>query len=599
MASNLEELVREDPEWAKRTKAAIDDGFSADEIESNLRSRGVIQEVSSGTGASWTRPVAVAAGGILGGSAGGLLGAPTGPGALLSGIAGAAGGSALGGQLHDLMANLLHGAPKESLGAAARRITGDVVGDAATGATGEMTGQILNKVAGSVAGAYRGRRAAQIAEASDAADLAAKHGVPLSASEVSLSPSVRRIENAPTYFATGAGPVRAMRDAALERAKRSVGEVGESLATTGDDAMGVGMRAQDDAKALLGKWRQTKSALFQSVERTVGDAPVIGTEGFREVAKDLAQTNPPAGLTPLARKAWELAATQEQIPFKAARQLEAELGAVAFNKPGAIGTIPQGQAAALRGAVHDAIDEFLTATPEAGDTLAEAKQVYSTGKELFNGAAQRLVTGTRRSPRGAETVIQRVFRPGQITDTLDFKQLVSDDTYATATRTWLDGLVEKATKNGEFVPSAFARAVKPYVDSGHLGVILPPEQAKSLTELATIFDRMGKAERLAANPSGTAQALTGVGQLGLAASRLLSGNMLGAGKILAGPYAAGKAVTSDAGQRLLTKVGTEGMVPSLMDLFSPQMWETVGQSIAGATRPSPRKTKAPGPPPRE
>lgn len=266
------------------------------------------------------------------------------------------------------------------------------------------------------------------------------------------------------------------------------------------------------------------------------------------------------------------ATAQEYIPWRLARDIEAQLGELAFGRGGGpVGTIRQGQAGALYAAIRGDMDTFLSTPGREGTRaeLEELKQWYATGKALFNESVVQGM-GKRRGAMKPEKIIATAFRAGQVTDTLDFKLAVSDEAYEQAVGAWMQGLQAKATQlvggREVFSPGTFVRELGRYEKNGHLDVILPPEGARAMRELTTVLSRLGSAERLAGNPAGTGQSIMGIQQLmpllRLGPDAIAGGlgsaaaGLPGAVGALALPMGLAKAVTSPRGIDLLELLST-------------------------------------------
>ncbi len=562
-------------------RVEVEDGFTPDDLDFIATELERSTTTTPTTQRSWSaRPFAQAAGGAIGGTLGGLATANP-----LGAVGGAGLGAGIGGQAYDAAKQLFAGnvagpTSMGQLGQEARQIGGDVI----EGTMGEMGGQVVGKGLQAAAGALMSRRAGKDAARATLRGQAARSGIPLAASDITQSKTVRQIENYPGYFAIGGGRVTQFREGQATAARDAVANVAGRLSDTQADAMTAGLKAQGGTKAVVQGWRQQSARLFNEIEQLAGPEPVVPTTKLRAMARSILERTAPTpmgapaiagdiveGLTSVPlREVIE----NERIPFAVARQIEAELGERAFRGAAPVGNLRQGELKALYAAVRGDIDDFLTspAGADVAPALAQAKQVYATGKQLFNDSAKRIVLGGRTRPLAPEQVIDRAFRPGNISDTLDFKLLVDDDTYAQATQAWLSRLTEKATKDGVFSPERFLTQLAPYEKSGQLQVILEPGAAADLADAAASMRAMVSSNRLAANPSGTGQALMSGGQLsGMASipyflSQGQYGPAVGAGAAMLTPAAVGRFVTSEGGRRMLS----ESMVPNLGQLLGPE-----------------------------
>lgn len=568
--------------------------------------KGVQQTSTTITGTTTTpHPIAEGIGAVTGSLIGGAAGAPSGL-SLPGRVAGAGGGAVLA-------RSIVEGripTRQEAAGAMVRGESGELFGqgfDAAAKGLGRATGLIKDVAP----------------EAQAVSATAKRFGVPMMAGDVTLSRGTRMLENFPTYFAIGSGPVERFRGNQLAAFRGAAEGLTGAAEQDAADTLTAGLVSQGGVRAGVRAFRQQADQLFDQVETLAGPDPVVPTTRLRELAGSLLERarsepfNAPGGTGKLLAKNvptpqtsaiadafgrpltsatikgqtkfGELAdleemiqdaVSKEKIPFSQARRIESQLGQMAFGgKARPIGNIQQGQAGALYRAVRGDLDEYLT-TPAAEDVapaLQEAKQAYATGKELFNTSMSKVVLGSRRAPVAPEKVIERVFRPGAVSDTLDFKLAVSDDVYETAVQAWKQGLYDKAVRNGQFSPMTFAREVAKYDKGGHLDVILHPEEAAAFRDLAGLGGRLGAAERLAGNPSGTGQAIESAAQF----RHLLGPPGLGTLSYTGLPWMVGKAVTSQPGIDMLTQ-GLGGVLSPLIGGAS-----RVGGQAAGQNLPSP------------
>jgi hypothetical protein len=531
------------------------------------------------------RTVARIGGGVVGGVAGGAFGAAAGG---VGAIPGSVIGSGLGTAGGDLVADMVEGKGRSLLGQAQE--TGSQF---LTGALSDLAGHgVMRALApvGRVASSLLGMEMSPAAKAG--VQQAQRFGIPLRASEITGSQAVQSLENMPANFPFGRGSVQRFAQgqmtAADEAAKRVVSSYGENVSK-----IVAGNLAKKDLKAALTNFRNTSDRLFRTVGQLAGDEPVVPTRAIRETVESIlgkAEGTPLGAPGAVGRVAKTVGATPttvsvggdmvdvsklpeglraaigdatrvDMLTFEKARQLESQLGQLMRSRE-PIGTIQKGQLGRLYRAVRESIDAFM-ATPGGANVspaLAEAKQAYRTGHALFNDSIVKRLA-SRKGGLDVEEVVDRVFRPGEITDTLDFKQAVSTDTYKQSVASWLGDLYTKAVIGGvestQFSPSVFVKAVKPYLANGHLDVILEPKAAEQVKAFVGVLERIPRAEGAALGRGGggfltTSQVLGALTSAGaLAAGQ--PGAAAAAGVAAAAPGVIGKLTTSDRGIRLLSE----------------------------------------------
>ena len=338
-----------------------------------------------------------------------------------------------------------------------------------------------------------------------------------------LGPAVGTEETGLRLRADVARQVEGQRGTA-EQTTRQFVEAGGTPRTFVD----VGMLAEKDVKTGIRAFGTQKRELFDEVERLAGDDPVVTlTKTKAEAANILEQSReigspaprgtgaikrlgepdpdlkvggvplrdlPPSFLATLPADMRAALAGDQPITFALARRIETEMGRIGYatKRPVPESSV-EGSARRLYHAIRGDLDEFLTspAGADVAPALAEAKQLYATQKRLFNDSILRSVTGKNFKP---QTFIERVFSPrADVTDLLDFKRAVSDQTYQTATGALLaHGFDQATTATGVFRPEDFVRWAGPYVKTGRIDQILEPTQAQRFKQLVTDMSGLGE-----------------------------------------------------------------------------------------------------------
>lgn len=235
------------------------------------------------------------------------------------------------------------------------------------------------------------------------------------------------------------------------------------------------------------------------------------------------------------------------------------------------------------------IDQILEPT-QAGAFRTTVSDMAELGRARITQFDKLL--GTREP----EKLIPLIFDPKVPSRTSLARTLLEPDVYNDAARAWAQRMYQDslsirqtAVAGQEFLsPTKLATRLEPYIKSGQLEVILAdfPRVAEQLRDVFPLLRRMGRSEVLAGNPSGTAQAILGAGQI-LSGPALAIGLLRGVGTgdipILAAsalatggtPLALAHFTTSRAGVRVLSE--------GLADKFSPGALRLATRILGSAT----------------
>jgi hypothetical protein len=139
------------------------------------------------------------------------------------------------------------------------------------------------------------------------------------------------------------------------------------------------------------------------------------------------------------------------------------------------------------------------------------------------------------------------------------KQTVSPETFKSIQTSFVDRLFSQNPLTGQVKPETFSRTVQTH--DKILELMGTKEQAQWLRNIADITKKMVSAERMAGNPSGTAQNVITWGTFGMILRNPIKGTVMAIA-----PEAMAKIYFSDAGRRYFTfgmktpantKMGTE------------------------------------------
>jgi len=264
----------------------------------------------------------------------------------------------------------------------------------------------------------------------------------------------------------------------------------------------------------------------------------------------------------------QIAGDPRPMSYDQARFYLKQMAARTFrNGQPVVGDIDDGIRQRLWAGLNDDITTMLDRHPEAHEMYRWAKRGYGLTKEAINDRLQPL------AERGeVEMVAGKLFPPGVLKRTLEMKQLLPREVFDQATaglvRGWYDQARTRATTGGReaFSSAKMTRVIEPYARSGQLEVMFDPDTATFFRRFVRFEPALQSIERLAGNPSGTGQALASFGQAGLLAQPLLHPTEPAAYEAAAAaglPWLLAQGMFSPPGSALLAKIANEGLGPVL------------------------------------
>lgn len=519
------------------------------------------------------------------------------------------------GAVNPVFGAALGGMTLRSLGDVARMARGEEppsIGEVALSgvrpALAEFTGQKITGAIGKGArmlGLSRRMDGAGAAAARELQELGRRFGVELTAGDIHATKTLKALENLPSFFAFGAGIVQRFREGQLGQASRAAWQVAERQFQRRITKEQAGQIAARGIRGSVRQFRKQSREMLARLDSIAGNelvditrlktmakdmveagrstplgAPTgtgriagIGAQEAEEVAVGGVMT-PVEDLSPSLRALLDLPPEQMTAPFRLVRQIEADLGQMAFSgRQHAIGTVQQGRAGALYSALRDDLDDFLTKDPVGtgvAPELSEFRRFYKEGKRLYNESVVDVLFKTK--PHLARTLPDKVFQPGAHENILDFHTAVGKGVYRQTLAAWYQGLVTKHTRmragRPTFNAASFAQDLDEYVKSGTVDVMFDPVLAREVTGMTQLFSALSTAQAIAGKTEGTGQAILTTGQVMSVVRMVFTGIAAGGGAMMgAAPGAAalaatgpgvGKALFSGPGRRLFT----EGINPA-------------------------------------
>lgn len=431
-------------------------------------------------------------------------------------------------------------------------------------------------------------------------DLGRRFGVDLTAGDIHQTKTLKALENLPSFFAFGAGIVQRFREGQLGQANAAAWKVAERQFARRISTEEAGQIARRGIRGSVQNFRKQAREMLARLDSLAGDEPVDITR-LKSLAKEMVQAGrstplgaprgaqriagigakkqeevaiggvatPIEDLAPSLRALLDLPPEQMTAPFRLVRQIEADLGQMAFSgKPHAIGTVQQGRAGALYAALRDDLDDFLTLDEvgqQVAPELADFRRFYKEGKRLYNESVVDVLYRTR--PDLARDLPGKVFQPGAHENILDFHTAVGGDVYRQTLAAWYQDLIVKHTGMragaATFNAASFARDLNRFVKTGTVDVMFEPKLAADVTAMTELFSGLATAENIAGLSTG--QALLSTGQVMAVVRMILTGIASGGGALVgAAPGAVALGTTGPAvGATLFSKTGrklfTEGL----------------------------------------
>lgn len=525
---------------SKKAAPAPGGGFDPDAY---LTNKGISLETGPSpvvkTISKFARPALEMGGGILGG----ITGAGT-TGVTVAGIpAGAAVGGALGLAGGKAAADLLD----RSLGVKPHlqnmtEVAKETVGNLAYGAAGELTGQAVGKVAGSLA-----KTASPVVK--DLANKAKKFAVDMTPAELTKSKPWAMLESALEKIPFSSGIIQRFRVKQAAQLEDAAQGLIENIATVESrDATGTAAQKAIDAK--YSKRLAVRDKLFDRMTSKVKPGAIVGSENLNKVADDFLnkEFQLPAEAQNSQLSSFLKSMTnirQEGLSFQGAKTLRERLGALAkenIDKPS--GRVYLG----LKRALQSDIDEF---AEQSGGDIAQAWKKANS----FHGAIKQLADDPNiRSvleKAQPEKIVDAVISSRSTTQMRLLRKAMPEGAYQKFQGALVDRMFEIPKNQNIPASQALLRNMNQYGDD-FLEAALTKPKLERLKEFAEVVEAAKGAEKLAGNPSGTAQNLitwSYIAGLG----RFTVTNPGSATVAVIAPPVLAKMYLSDAGKRLITE----------------------------------------------
>jgi hypothetical protein len=508
--------------------------------------------------------------------------------------------SGIVGQIYDLVT----GDGADTLPDAALRAAEDV----ATGAIG----QGLSETATGVTSRRLARRQAgrlPPEEQTFRREFAAEEGIPLSASGITGSKGVARVESVPLRVAIGGRKATAFYDRQLQATEASLEKHLQRIDALSPDSSptAAGDLLQQEIPQIAASFREAADLGFGMVRQSFrpGVSSEVVPDTLVSTAREIVRmhrrapypspvpagriaarnTAPvptaPALLSPLGKAITiqQIARDPRPMTYETARHYLVQLGARAFKEGQPIvGTVDDGLRKQLWKAMNADIEAMLVKHPEASETYSWMKRGYQETVQALNRRLDPLARTL-----DVEQVVPRLFKPGALRRTEDTKKILPREVFdrgaAATAQAWQRASLDK---DGRLDSRKLADRVRPYAESGQLDVMFDEDTAGYFKRLVRFEPGLKSTERLAGNPSGTTQAAAAMAQLGaLGTAALNPGSPLalkGAAGAVGVPWALSQAF-SRPGIGVLTALANQDVMPGLLSQALPPLSRLAAQGL--------------------
>lgn len=490
--------------------------------------------------------------GLVGGGVAGTIGTGGNP---LGGVAGAGIGYAGARNISNRLDELLTGTPqyKNLIDAAI-----DTTRDIGTGAAMEMGGQLIGATGQKLIAPAAKRVTPEVQRL---LDRARGKGIELSPADVTNKKSVAMIENATAMLPTSANRVQGFRENQLQAFRDKEikplieSYVGKKTTTEVGDAAKKGLvdrskayqekvvnRLYSKAKSLFPKDSNiglvnTKARANELLNEELGKTPSLQDKEIIRILRDFSKKDVGGNFNSI----------NSDLSTIRALIRDADLGAKTGSNVSGQSSRSAGQLKQLAKAIEQDVDDFALQTGgEFRNAWMEARNAARQGRELFDYSSIRQIA--KAEP---EQIVQKVFRNNSATNIERVRKAVGKGKFKELKGKWLESLI-KSDESGVVSPYSLYQGLSKIDDTTLNAIFRDKGELREVMEVARLGKRLQGAEKIAGNPSGTAQNLIPASFYGTAAGLAASGNIPGAIAMVASPRSVAEAYLSKAGRKWLS-----------------------------------------------
>jgi hypothetical protein len=200
---------------------------------------------------------------------------------------------------------------------------------------------------------------------------------------------------------------------------------------------------------------------------------------------------------------------------------------------------------ALETDIENALNKI---NPDANSMLKEAKRVYAEGKQTFSSPLFKSL-----AQKNPEKIVDGLLKYDNAVDLKRVKDVIGEDAFSNVRRRAVQDMAEaafgteaqKGTSEQFFKHGAINKMLSSYSPET-MDVLFGKEGVKELRNIVKISNAMQTAEKLAGNPSGTAQNMIWYSQLFNLVARPATGVAS-----MGVPYMYSKMITSPVGRKFI------------------------------------------------
>lgn len=394
----------------------------------------------------------------------------------------------------------------ESLGRQAKAFAG--------GVAGEGVGRGIFKLGGKVFGP------AQLTpNQTTIKEIADKYNVPMTPADIKGTKLASLLESISEKSLVAGSVIQKFRQGQLKAFDRVitdlVSKTGNKLTREQAGAMATEVM---EARASLAK--QKTDALYQAARESVKDQyqAFVKNDNVNNIARQMVEEEKFFGpelkskIIPIAKEITENKTnftTLEGITALRSKLKELkDVEDMASKIPGRTTPVGRKLTILLNGVEKDFDDYYKNVNPEAKGLYDLAKASYKEEIGRFGSKEVRYIA--KNNP---EKIVDYVIKPNNVTAITNVKKALGESGFAPIKQRFLLDIVE-STKTSEFGatpafrPSAMANMLNKY-EPETLSAIFSKSELKEIGEIAKLSSALQTAERVAGNPSGTGQILSG------------------------------------------------------------------------------------------
>lgn len=390
-------------------------------------------------------------------------------------------------------------------------------------------------------------------------------GIPLSISDITQSPTWAKIESTLAKTPFGADAMEKFRQKQIESAKIALEKMADKYGPTKElYQMGESLK-NAIAQNSLAKSQKAKE-LYDVVGNMIPGEKYVATPTMKKMADSLLQQ---MSRLPKTMQDQEVKGLLSELSnfdghsWEAVNAIRSKMMEEIANNDAAVSMGLKGlkfqsnpTAGVFKRLVGPLESDMHAFGEKTGGQVNDALQLART---FYKGSKERFSSDTIKSlvKRNPEDVAQFVLRPNNITEIYQTRKAVGPVAFNNVKRAFFDKVLT-AGKGGEFSPDAVSNVLSKFGDGTLKEIFTNPDELKGIKEFASVMQKLGTANKMSGNPSGTAQNVITYGSGALTALHPVTGAI-----VSFTPKMMSRILTSDSMRNLfLTGLRTPSIHPS-------------------------------------